>query len=285
MELHSDLFIQKERFKTKYDKHAEEVYILTENESGATRLGDDVLWTVNMSILAYVDIETGELFKGKKTMSWLSSEEERLLEDYGLNLKPQTIYRVKIRKSLPYVNKYSETLFEYGEYFMLDEVLERDCHHLELEEILKEYQKEVIIRPDGCHDLLLDKALGLFSGSMIWNGKECSLHLDADDDEAITADEAIDTLQKLLNHSQEWEEKIRLYAAEYLTDIANDWSEDIKVELSVEEFNKRMRLDNISVMTEGDFEFFFNDDGMIGGHDIVVSGNIDKGLDDANIIG
>ena len=37
-ELHSDLFIQKERFKTKYDKHAEEVYILTENESGATRL-------------------------------------------------------------------------------------------------------------------------------------------------------------------------------------------------------------------------------------------------------
>ena len=138
MELHSDLFIQKERFKTKYDKHAEEVYILTENESGATRLGDDVLWTVNMSILAYVDIETGELFKGKKTMSWLSSEEERRLEDYGLNLKPQTIYRVKIRKSLPYVNKYSETLFEYGEYFMLDEVLERDCHHLELEEILKE---------------------------------------------------------------------------------------------------------------------------------------------------
>ena len=197
--------------------------------------------------------------------------------------KEEAIYRLKVQESFPFTNQHTGK--EIKKTFWVQEVLERDCHEERLSEILEKFRKPVIIQPDGCEDLVLDKSLGMFSGEGIWNGKPCLIHLDVDEDGAETANKSLDTLKKLMSRCGEWDQKARKYAAAELVECANDWAEEEEEEITEDEFARRLSISEISASLDGDFEIFYDDDDMFYGHVVIVSGNMETGIDDADMAG
>lgn len=284
MSLFKRLSQEEKDFNETFDQEVKEVMVLTEDNMGAGKSGNNQMWTVNISILAYIDLETGELVEGKKVLQWLVNDEQCHSREKIFNLQKETMYKLKVRESLPFTNEFTHQLMERGRWLMVVDVVERDCQESRLNDILKEYQKEVIIQPYGCEELQLDKSLGLFSGFGEWNGTECDISLESDEAQE-TANEAVATLEKLLKDCPSWDQKARQYASEHLTDLANDWAEEEDSEITQEDFKQRLEICEVSVSTEGRFELYYNDDDMFLGHVIIVSGHIEKGFDDAYIAG
>jgi hypothetical protein len=56
------------------------------------------------------------------------------------------------------------------------------------------------------------------------------------------------------------------------------WREEGESPLAAADFIKRMKLESISVLTNGDIEFWHDDGDLFWGHAIEVSGNLKKGL-------
>lgn len=202
------------------------------------------------------------------------------------DLDKERIYRLKVRESLPYVHSYTHKNIPCGRNLMVIEVLERNCEDDRLAEILREYQIPVMIHPTGCGELLLDKSMGTFDGDCQWNGEKCKVCLDVDDEGAKTAENAVVTLAKLLSDSEIWDDKARKLAASELVESANDWQqEEDAVEITKEDFAKRLTLSSLYISANGNLEIFYDDDDMFFGHVIIVRGNIVNGLDSADIAG
>lgn len=273
------------KFKERFDPTTKEIMVLTGEGMSAGKCGGAEYWNVSIPILAYIDMKTGELVEGKRCVEWLATDEQCQSAEKIHNLQGQTIYQLTVRESLPFMNEYIDESMDRGRWLMLVDVIDRKCHDSRLEGILKDYQREVFIEVDGCEKLILDKSLDLFSGDGIWNGEECCINLDSDGDGLETADLALETLQELMTNCQTWDQKAREYAANELTDLANDWAEEDDIEITNEDFRKRLEISEVCASPDGDFELFYDDGDMFYGHVIIVSGNIEDGFDSADIAG
>lgn len=280
-------------FETKFGSTEKEVLVLTENETSAGRTGKEKMWSASVTILAMVDVETGELVENKKCLTWLMTDEQCHTREKIFDIEKEKIYRLRVQESLAYKNEFFGRIIEVeqGSRLWVREVLERDCHEERLETILAEFQKPVTLQPKGCQTLLLNKSFGSFSGDGIWNDCDCLVHLDVDEEGKETAEDALATWDKLLENCAEWDKKAREYAAKVLVDNANDWlydsvEEDEEIEEITEEaFAQRMELSEVCISTDGNFNIYYDDDDMFWGHVIIVSGNIDEGINDATMAG
>lgn len=278
-------------FENRFDKTFKEVLVLTRGNPSASRDSKSKMWNAHVAILGVIDCETQELLKHPKSLSWLMTEKERSNRKKIFDLKGETIYRLQVRESLPRPNPFNGEMIEQGRQLMVCKVLKRRCHDIRLEELLAEYRKPVTIHPEGCEELLLDKALGLYEGAGTWNDCKCHLSLETDKDGVQTAENALSVWKDLLTNAAEWDKKARAYAAQKLTENANDWlcdsldEEEEFEEITEEIFAQRISLSEISICSDGSFEIFYNDDDMFWGHVVIVSGSLDGDLDSAYIAG
>lgn len=199
----------------------------------------------------------------------------------------ETIYRLRVQESLPFLSLSNEEI-PHGNTLWVRAVLKSDCSEERLEKILAEFRKPVKLQLDTGEELLLDKSVGMFSGEGHWNGEECLIHMDVDMEGSVTAENALETWKNLIANCQEWDDKARKFAAEELTGNANDWAQDEDEnaeEITKEDFAKRLIISEVCVSTDGNFEIFYNDDDMFWGHVVIVSGNIETGIDDAEMAG
>lgn len=279
---------ERERFANRFDTAQKEILVLTECSASASKGGRDLLWNASVTVLALMDVETGVVTEDKCRLEWQLTEEETHTMEKIFNLQGETIYRLKVQESLPFKNQYTGEEIKRGSYLWVKEVIERDCHEERLDAILTRYRMPVKIKPEGCEELVLDKSLGMFCGEGIWNGEHCQISLDVDGSGEETAKSARDTLKKLMDNCKEWDEKARKHAAAELTENANDWANDEDneaEEITEDEFAKRLSISEICVSTEGDFEIYYDDDDMFWGHVVIVSGNIEKGIEEAYMVG
>lgn len=278
---------EQKRFMQRFDTVEKEVLVLTEEGTSASQCGKDKLWTASVMVLAFVDVATGELIDDKCYLAWQLTEKECKDSEKIFNLQGKTIYHLKVQESLPFTNSFGEEVNK-GRYLWVKEVLERSCHEERLDVILEEYLKPVVIQPKGCEVLVLDKSLGMFSGEGSWNGDSCQINLDVDENSAETAEDAQSTWKILMDNSKGWDKKARQYAATKLAECASDWAKDEDEnarEITEDEFAKRMSISEICVSIGGNFEIYYDDDDMFWGHVIIVSGNIETGIDDATMAG
>jgi hypothetical protein len=76
------------------------------------------------------------------------------------------------------------------------------------------------------------------------------------------------------------------FAAKKLLGILNEnWLGEGEEELSAEQFKSKIKLESISIESDGNFEFWYEDDGLFGGHAIKVGGDFSDGPKDAGIEG
>ena len=95
-------------FDAKFDKQIKDIFVLTEDDMGAGKSGKEELWTVSIRTLAYIDLTTQELVERKSILQWLVTERECRTSKKKLGLAKETIYQLKVRESLPYINPYNQ---------------------------------------------------------------------------------------------------------------------------------------------------------------------------------
>ncbi|MDP8051241.1 DUF2262 domain-containing protein [Pasteurella atlantica] len=271
-------------YESIYNTEEIEILVLFSDKSGGgVKFRNS--WDLSAYFLAYINLQTNELHEGDGRINWLLSDELNKSKGlyYPYYFQDGEICRLKVRelkdKTIP------EGMLEsaYNK-FMVVEVLEREVQAKQLEKILEEYRKPVIISDDILGEFQLNKDLDFFEGSIEWLDNKVSVYLNIDQDDKNTYQLALDILRYIHKEQSIKDQVFRKFAAEELTDLANDWAEDPDTEITEEEFAKRISLSSLSIDYDGTVLAYYDDDDMFYSHIIEIMEYKNK-LDSAEIAG
>lgn len=264
-------------FEKEFVKEEKEILILTSENSSCAMVGKFYL-KPSLSFLAYVDVETGKLYKNEGMLKWMV-ERGLKKENYGYDFKKLTIYKVRVRKCIDKELEPNKLPIWNNRYLLL-KVLERNVKHPDLDKIREEYLKPVILKTDICN-FTLNKKFKWFEAKLDWVDTDIEFFLNVTND--TKNEKLVEIFQTLYKNKENWDKKAKEYAAKELTDGANDWQETD--EITKEDFANRILLTSITISSDGDLEFYFYDDDMFYGHTIIVNGNISGTFTSADIAG
>ncbi|KHD37471.1 hypothetical protein NL50_04655 [Clostridium acetobutylicum] len=243
--------------------------------SGVTagRAGGENIWTLNTELDAWringSSIKTTPLHIKKK----VTDEELKSIQKV---IKAETIVRIKARMI-------EKSLFGRPD-ALLEGFVEEVSNDKELNEYLKELQKTVTYVDPDFGSLVFDRMVKWYGGNIIWGEDRINLNLLLDDDENIAS--SLEVAKALWNNQLMWQKRVCDYAVEKLLGLKNEsWLEEDEEEITAEEFKKRMKLEAITVRPNGEFEFWHDDGDLFWGHSILISGDLNHGLEDADIPG
>lgn len=262
------------RFESRFSQPVMEVAAVTGASGiGAGRAGKDIMWTASIKLIAWKTLGAdAPVDKEELRLEWLADDEE--WQKSRNIMEPNSIVRLQVRRA--------------EKSMMLVKVLETGYRDPDLEIVLQQSMQPVFYHDEMLGEFELDKSVKLFERKLLWAGEEGTLYFDWNEDTPIMMS-ALETAYALFKDQNEWSAKIKLYAAKQLTGLANDWlqeSDETEInEITNEMFIGFMELSSISVYPEGDFEIFYYDGEMFGGHSIIVCGNIDGNLTSAEIAG
>ena len=222
-------------------------------------------------------------------MEWPVTEEEQNSEKGWGRFGKEQICRIKVRKLLDeYVPNH--TTPEKFNCWAVTEVLKPSESCPELEAVLEEYKKPVVIEDKVLGTLTLNREFDMFETDFSWNGAEIHLMLEVNPESKSSWSRARTAAKRLIAEQEAWDKAMREFAAKELTELANDWladdDENEDAEPITEEiFAKRITLSELTITSNGSFTAYYNDDDMFWGHVIEVSGSLKKGITDADISG
>jgi hypothetical protein len=154
----------------------------------------------------------------------------------------------------------------------------------ELVAIAEELHAPVVVATARFGDLTLDRRLEIFVAAAQWNGKPISLCFHTG--EVAELNEYIKTAEELWDYQAEWKRRVDDFAAQQLLPVKNDyWLQDGERPFTEAQFKARMTLQQISIQSEGGFEFWHHDGDLFWGHAIQIAGSLKDGLMDADIPG
>ena len=262
-----------------FEKEEREIIVLRhEGGGGSLRNG---FWEWDEYFLAYVDCETGELHKEEGRVEFPVTDKEK----HPFHFEDETIYKLRVREKLP--EEVPEGALPSKNHFLVVEILEKDAVCPELEEILTEYRKPVVLQDDVLGELTYDKQLKSFEGNIAWLGGRIhiSLYVDKDNKSGIT--KAKKAIKTMVLEQEKWDADLRSFAAQKLTKLACEWAEsDEEAALITEEsFAERIGIETISITSGGLFSAYFRDDDIFAGHCIIVNGSLKKGIQYARMGG
>ena len=262
-----------------FEKKEREIIVLRhEGGGGSLRNG---FWEWDEYFLAYVDCETGELHKEEGRIEFPVMDKE----EPPFQFEEESIYKLRVREKL--LEEVPEGALPAKNYFLVVKVLEKNAVCPELEKILIEYRKPVVLQDDVLGELTYDKQLKSFEGNIAWlRGKiHISLYVDKDNKSGIT--KAKKLLKTMVLEQEKWDADLRGFAAKELTKLACEWaeSEEEATLITEDSFAKRISLSLIWVTSGASFSACFDDDELFFGHSITVSGSLKKGMVSAKIEG
>ncbi|MGI5066212.1 DUF2262 domain-containing protein [Treponema putidum] len=269
---------QKE-WEDSFEKKEREIIVLRhEGGGGSLRNG---FWDWAAYFLAYVDCETGELHKEEGRIVFPVTDKENLPYQF----EDETIYKLKVRAKLP--EEVPNGALPAKKHFFVVEVLEKNAACKELKEILAEYRKPIILQDDILGELIYDKQIKSFQGSIIWQDRKINITLDVDKDNKGEITKAKKALKTMVSEQAKWDADLRSFAAKKLTKLACEWAEsdDETSEITEESFAKRISLSSICMTSGGSFSAYFDDDDLFFGHSITVCGSPKKGIVSADMEG
>jgi len=167
---------------------------------------------------------------------------------------------------------------------VFEKALPLDSPDEELQTLANELQRPVIVSTRGFGDLILDRGLGQFDGDSDWNGDPISVTFPACND--TLADDVLKVAESLWSEQSKWKKQTEDFAVREYLELKNGvWLDERESKLSAKDFIDRMTLELISISSDGEFEFWYDDGDLFWGHSIVVSGNLKDGPNRAVISG
>ena len=278
-----------EEFYEMYESEEQEVIALINRCIGGGFNWKGNFWEMTVVTLGIVFCDTGKVSTKEERLDWPVSDEERNSEKGWGKFGEEQICRVKVRKLLDeYVPNH--TTSEKFNCWAVTELLESSISCPELEAVLEEYNKPVVIEDKILGTLTLNREFDMFETNFSWNGVEISLALEVNPESKSSWSRARTAAKKLITEQEAWDKAMREFAAKKLTELANDWlveGEENKVTEPITEeiFAKRITLSELAITSGGSFTAWFDCDEMFTDHAVTVYGSLKKGLKTANIEG
>ncbi len=278
--------VKKKDFEQRFAQEEEELLaLINESVCGATDYGEYLKPSVQW--IASVNVKTGMLSEEKGILEWLiPNVPDR--NGWGYDLKQYGIYHIKARKNIPIkLQSYMDPIT--NNCYMLTEILDDKVSDERLEAIKARISKPVRIQEEGIGIFELNHQNSFFEGQMDWLGAVCSVYLETDQENGDTAKEGLAVLKELSAKLKQWDSRLRKFAAQSLTDLANEWLQEKDGEdaatITEEDFAARLKISELMIYPEGDMVVYYHDDAMFWGHTVEVNANISGEILDADIAG
>ena len=277
-----------EEFYEMYEPEEQEVVALINRCIGGGYNWKGKFWEMTVVTLGIMFCDTGEVSTKEERLDWSVTDEDRNGEKGWGRFRNEQICRLKIRRMK---EEWAKGLVVRP--WCISEVVKahEDCP--ELQAVLDEYHKPVVIEDKVLGALMLDKNYGAFEGEIKWCGKDVLLSLEVNAESKPSWTRARSAAKKLLADCETWDKAMRELAANNLTQLANEWlSQDDENArnpeidpITEEEFAWRIRMVNLVVTSGGSFTACFDCDEMFSDHAVTIYGSLKKGVRDANIEG
>lgn len=274
-----------EEFYEMYETEEQEVVALINRCIGGGYNNRGNFWQMTVVTLGMVFCDTGKVTTKEERLEWPVTDEERNSEKGWGRFQNEQICRLKIRRMK---EEWAKDLVAWP--WCISEVVKthEDCP--ELQAVLDEYHKPVVIQDQVLGELTLDKDYATFEGEIQWCGTDVSLSLEVNAESKPSWTCARSAAKKLLADCETWDKSMREFAAKELTGLANEWQADDDEKknadpITEEAFAQRITLSELSLTYEGDFTAYFDDDDMFWGHTVEVCGSLENGIESANIAG
>ena len=274
-----------EEWERTFEEEARELVVLLAGSSGAGKRNG--FWEAAHSYLAYVDCETGALCADDGRLVYPVSDEDNAAGNVLGRFRDEEIYRVMARKKIPQELPEGMSASTQNR-LLIVEVLEENPPCLELDEVLAEYRRPVVLNDEELGELSLDKDLDMFEGEIPWCGEQICLSLEVDVANEDTWADARRAMKEMLAEQDRWDRDMRASAARELTDLACEWRESADEEvpdITEESFARRIELRSIAMDADGSFSAYFDDDDMFFGHCVTAYGTLTDGVTAANMEG
>ena len=237
---------------------------------GGSRAEGEAYWTVSLPLTAWRE-EGGPIHQ--EDTSLVALADEKVLPYLRRRAPGDAIIQARVRQGLE-----DDRFLLVG---MPAPVMDR-----ELKAILDEQKKPVTFWESGLGTFTLNRAVRWFELEADWLGQPARLEFDQDENRA----DCLLHLHTLMDNQQEWDRRIRSFAAGKLLELANQWAqedgeEESPREVTQEDFMSRMELDAVQIYEDGAFDFWFNDGDLFWGHAIHVTGSLESGPEDAQMEG
>ena len=277
-----------EEFYEMYESEEQEVVALINRCIGGGYNWKGKFWEMTVVTLGIMFCDTGEVSTKEERLDWSVTDEDRNGEKGWGRFRNEQICRLKIRRMK---EEWAKGLVVRP--WCISEVVKAHDDCPELQAVLDEYHKPVVIEDKVLGALMLDKNYGAFEGEIKWCGKDVLLSLEVNAESKPSWTRARSAAKKLLADCETWDKAMRELAANNLTQLANEWlSQDDENArnpeidpITEEEFAWRIRMVNLVVTSGGSFTAYFDCDEMFSDHAVTVYGSLKKGVRDANIEG
>lgn len=196
---------------------------------------------------------------------------------------PEQVCRLKIRKIK---DEFADQL--NGQQYCLSRVIRKHVPCPELNRVLDEYHKEVVLQDDVLGACKLDKDLEMFESDVDWCGIPIRLTFDVDAFAQETWNEALDAAKSVVLNSESWDHQMREFAAAELIEDTNAYLAIEQYEsgyrpLSEEDLANKLYLELFDIFRDGKFRAYFGFEGMLEDYEIIINGSIYDGIEDASL--
>lgn len=277
-----------EEFYEMYEPEEQEVIALINRCIGGGYNNRGNFWEMTVVTLGMVFCDTGKVSTKEERLDWPVTDEERNSEKGWGRFGNEQICRLKIRRMK---EEWAQNLMVRPWY--ISEVVKENEDCPELQAVLDEYHKPVVIHDEVLGELTLDKDYDAFEGEIQWCGKDVRLSLEVNAESKSSWTRARSAAKKLLCDCKAWDKAMRDLAAKNLTQLANDWlsqdeenARNPKTDpITEEELARRISMIDLVVTSGGSFTAYFDCDELFTDHAVTVYGSLKKGVKDANIEG
>ena len=277
-----------EEFYEMYEPEEQEVVALINRCIGGGYNNKGGFWQMTVVTLGMVFCDTGKVTTKEERLEWPVTDEERNSDKGWERFQNEQICRLKIRRMK---EEWAKDLVAWP--WCISQVVKAHEDYPELQTVLDEYHKPVVIQDQVLGELTLDKDHDVFEGEIQWRGKDVLLSLEVNAESKPSWTRARSAAKKLLADCETWDKAMRELAAKNLTGLANNWlSQDEENPrdpetdpITEEELARRISMTSLSVTSGGSFTAWFDCDEMFTDHAVTVYGSLKKGLKTANIEG
>lgn len=228
-----------------------------------TRESEDTLWTVRMPLTAWMD-EFDCVVHNQPAMLEILAD-DRLLSYLGQHLPRNFIIKAKVRPALE------------GDAFQLVGMPEPGFDP-ELKAILDEQVKPVTLDGGKLGTFTLNRSVNQFQTEVKWLEQTVLLAFDRGQEEQG----ALDTAATLLTDAENWDERLRTFAAERVLAAVNDMSqEDEEAQsLTADELAEQLEIELVQVESVDAVTLWLGGD-LLYGRSIRVESTLSAGPTDA----
>ncbi len=277
-----------EEFYEMYEPEEQEVIALINRCIGGGYNNKGDFWQMTVVTLGMVFCDTGKVTTKEERLEWPVTDEERNSDQGWGRFKGEQICRLKICRMK---EEWAQNLMVRP--WCISEVVKTNEDCPELQAVLDEYHKPVVIQDEMLGKLTLNKDYDAFEGEIQWCGKDVLLSLEVNAESKPSWTRACSAAKKLLADCEAWDKAMRELAAKKLTGLANNWLSQDEENLrnpetdpiTEEELARRIGMTSLSVTSGGSFTAYFDCDEMFTDHAVTVYGSLKKGVKDACIEG